>query len=170
MNGGATRFFVLFLALLAGLFFLELTPWVQAHLVDHWTGALATFSARLITFFDSGVVAYDNVILSQRSGFGVSILPGCNGVEACVVLIAAVTAYPATVRDKLFGILAGCLAVQALNVLRVISLFYLGQWNREVFDWAHRYIWGTLIMLDVMVVWLLWVRSIQARTRAAHGA
>ena len=54
--------------------------------------------------------------------------------------------------------LAGIVAVQGLNVVRVISLFYLGQWNMQVFEWAHLYVWQVLIMLDVLVVWLVWVR------------
>ena len=50
--------------------------------------------------------------------------------------------------------------MQILNVARVISLFYLGQWNRDVFEWAHLYVWQALIMLDVLVVWLIWVRRV----------
>ena len=52
------------------------------------------------------------------------------------------------------GLAAGIVAVQGLNVVRVISLFYLGQWNMQVFEWAHLYVWQALIMLDVLVVWL----------------
>jgi len=52
--------------------------------------------------------------------------------------------------------------VQGLNVIRVISLFYLGQWNRDVFEWAHLYVWQALIMLDVLIVWLVWVRTLPA--------
>lgn len=51
------------------------------------------------------------------------------------------------------------MAVQGLNVVRVISLFYLGQWNTEWFRIAHEFLWQGLIMLDVLVVWLLWVRA-----------
>ena len=47
----------------------------------------------------------------------------------------------------------------ALNVVRVVSLFCLGQWNTDVFNLAHEYLWQALIMLDVLVVWLLWVRA-----------
>ena len=57
------------------------------------------------------------------------------------------------------GLAAGFVAVQGLNVVRVISLFYLGQWNTQVFNFAHEYLWQALIMLDVLVVWLLWVRA-----------
>ena len=52
----------------------------------------------------------------------------------------------------------GCLVQRSLNVLRVISLFYLGQWNKEAFEFAHNYLWQGLIMLDVLVVWVMWVR------------
>ena len=54
----------------------------------------------------------------------------------------------------------GIVAVQGLNIVRVISLFYLGQWNMQVFEWAHLYVWQALIMLDVLVVWLIWVRRV----------
>jgi hypothetical protein len=50
--------------------------------------------------------------------------------------------------------------------VRVISLFYLGQWNRDVFEWAHLYVWQALIMLDVLIVWLVWVRTLPA---VSHG-
>jgi hypothetical protein len=39
-------------------------------------------------------------------------------------------------------------------------LFYLGQWNLDAFDFAHQYVWQALIMLDVLIVWLLWVRML----------
>ncbi|HEX2390662.1 MAG TPA: exosortase H, partial [Casimicrobiaceae bacterium] len=42
--------------------------------------------------------------------------------------------------------------------LRVVTLFYLGQWNAAVFEWAHLYVWQALIMLDVLIVWVVWVR------------
>jgi exosortase/archaeosortase family protein len=54
----------------------------------------------------------------------------------------------------------GFVAVQGLNVVRIVSLFYLGQWNDTAFRIAHEYLWQGLIMLDVLVVWLWWVRAI----------
>ena len=50
--------------------------------------------------------------------------------------------------------------MQGLNIVRVISLFYLGQWDRHWFEWAHLYVWQALIMLDVLIVWLVWVRTL----------
>ncbi len=152
------RFFVTFVALQVALFGLELTPWVQEHLVVPWTNALAAISASLVTLLDPDVAAAGKVLRSTVNGFAVTIEAGCNGVEATIVLVAAMLAFPAPWPRRLAGIAAGILAVQGLNVVRVISLFYLGQWDLKVFEWAHLYVWQALIMLDVLVVWLVWVR------------
>jgi exosortase H (IPTLxxWG-CTERM-specific) len=157
------RFFLSFLAILAVLFGIELIGPVQNGLVMPWTGFLASLSAQLVQAFDAHVIAHGNVIQSTANGFGVAILPGCNGVEACIILAAAMLAFPAPWRAKFAGIAIGIAAVQAVNVLRIVSLFYLGQWNMRWFEFAHLYLWQALIMLDVLVVWLLWVRHLARR-------
>jgi exosortase H (IPTLxxWG-CTERM-specific) len=151
------RFFVWFLVLQASLFGLELTPWAQQWFVIPWTNTLAAISAGIVTLFDPQVLADGKVLQNTSNGFAVSIEAGCNGVEATIVLVAA---FPAPWKRKLIGLAIGIIAVQGLNIVRVISLFYLGQWNFSVFEWAHLYIWQALIMLDVMIVWLLWVRTL----------
>jgi exosortase H (IPTLxxWG-CTERM-specific) len=156
------RFFVVFLLLLAVLFGLELTPPAQEWLVAPWTATLARVAAALVTLFDPHVQAAGNVLRSTASPFAVAIEAGCNGVEATLVLLAAILAFPASWRRKAAGLAIGIVAVQGLNVVRVISLFYIGQWNRDVFEWAHLYVWQALIVLDVLVVWLLWVRTLPA--------
>jgi len=85
------------------------------------------------------------------------------------VLVAAIFAFPAPWRERFVGLVAGIVAVQGLNIVRVISLFYLGQWNMKVFEWAHLYVWQALIMLDVLVVWLVWIRMLPGRGREPGG-
>jgi len=163
------RFFILFLVLQAALFGAELTPFVQQYFVIPWTNQLAAISAGIVTLADPAVVATGKVLRSTQNGFAVSIEAGCNGVEATIVLLAAVLAFPAPWKNKLVGLVAGIVAVQGLNVVRVISLFYLGQWNYQVFEWAHLYVWQALIMLDVLIVWLVWVRTLPRAPGAGGG-
>ena len=89
---------------------------------------------------------------------------GCNGIETAIVLIAGMVAFPANWMQKLLGITLGFTAVQAVNLLRIVSLYYLGQWSGPVFEFAYLYLWQALIMLDVLVVWLLWIRWTARRT------
>ena len=154
------RFFLLFLVIQAVLFGGELTPWAQTFFVVPWTTALARISTWLVALFDPNVVTAGKVIRSTTNGFAVSIEAGCNGVEATIVLLAAMLAFPASWKRRLVGLAAGVFAVQGLNIVRVISLFYIGQWNAQVFEWAHLYVWQALIMLDVLIVWLIWVRTL----------
>ena len=154
------RFFILFVVILATLFAAELTAPVQSAVVVPWTQALVRISAGLITFFDPHVAVSGNILQSTTNSFAISVRAGCNGVEAAMILIAAMLAFPASWKHRAIGIIAGLFAVQLLNIVRVISLFYLGQWNMTVFDWAHSYLWPALIMLDVLIVWMIWIRTL----------
>ena len=162
-----SRFFLLFGALLATLFGVELLNPVQVAVIHPWTNLLARMSAGIMTWFDADVISQGRVLQSKVTGFGVSIEAGCNGVEAAIILIAGVVAFPAPLKLKAAGIVVGIVAVQTANLLRVVSLYYLGQWNMEAFEFAHLYLWQALIMLDVLVVWLLWMRLVARQSGAS---
>ena len=153
------RYFLIFITLQLLLFGIEMLQPVQQYFVLPWTTLLAQACVALVTLFDVNAAAIGKVLWNPASGFGVSIEPGCNGVEAYIVLFAAIVAFPSNWKHRFWGLGLGFVAVQALNVARVVSLFYLGQWNDTAFKVAHEYLWQGLIMLDVLVVWLVWVRS-----------
>lgn len=165
-----TKFISVFLLALVGLFTLEMLQPVQEHVIQPFTGLLATLSAALITPFDSDVIAHGRIIEHTANHFAVSIEAGCNGVEAAIVLIAGILAFPASWRVRLVAILAGFVTIQVLNIGRIISLFYLGQWNEAVFSFTHLYLWPVLIMLDVLIVFLIYLRYLNHRDRAVGVA
>ncbi len=155
-------FLIRFLLAQGLLFGIEMLQVIQNTLILPWTYMLARLSGSLISLVDTDVAITGKVVSSTLNGFAVSIEPGCNGVEAMLVLLAAILAFPASWRYKLWGLAWGFVAIQGMNLLRIISLFYLGQWSRELFDWAHLYIWQALIMLDALVVFLIWLRYVPA--------
>ncbi len=161
------RFGILFAVIVTALFAVELTPWGQAYLVDPWTSSVAQVATWIARTFDPNVGVSGPTLYSTANGFSVTILAGCNGVEAMIVLIAAILAYPSPWKHRLMGIVAGVAAIQVLNLVRIVSLFYIGQWSLKVFEWAHLYGWQVLIMLDVLIVWLLWLRTIPRNPPAA---
>ena len=165
------RFFILFTVLLVGLFTLEILQPAEKHVILPFTSFIADISVWIIQFFDSGVVAKLNVIKDQATGFGVRIERGCNGVEAMIILFAAIFAFPAPLKNKLIGFFVGFFAIQILNLIRIVSLFYLGQWNQVAFEWFHLYLWQALIIMDALVVWLIWLRTLpQAKLRRQREA
>lgn len=156
------RFFALFLLIQGGLLAAELMQPVQQALIVPFTERVAGISAWSIQFFDPGVVSQGRVLQHLDSGFAVSIEAGCNGVEATIIMVAAMLAFPAPWGHRLLGMVIGFVALQAINLLRIVSLFYIGQWDQAVFEWAHLYLWQALIMLDVLFVFLLWLRYLPA--------
>jgi exosortase H (IPTLxxWG-CTERM-specific) len=60
------------------------------------------------------------------------------------------------------AICMGFLAIQAMNIARIISLFYLGNWNMAFFSWIHLYLWPALIMLDVLIVFIVYLRYLSS--------
>jgi len=143
---------------LVSLFTVEMLTPVQEHVITPFTGLLARLSAAIVLPFDDTIIAYGKILQFKDTGFAVSIEAGCNGVEATIVLIAGIVAYPASWRARLLAIGLGFLAIQALNLVRIISLFYLGNWNMDIFSWIHLYLWPALIMLDVLIVFTVYLR------------
>ncbi|MCK9488909.1 MAG: exosortase H [Xanthomonadales bacterium] len=161
------RFTVLFLFLLVGLFVLCLLPVAERHFVEPFTAGLASICTSLVSMFDANVLTYGKIIQSTSNGFAISIERGCNGIEAMIVLTAAVLAFPAPWKHRLVGLAIGFVAIQGLNLVRIISLFYLGQWSMTAFEWFHLYIWQALIILDALVVWLIWLKYLPPQQPAA---
>lgn len=157
-----TRFVSVFLILVVVLFFLELYQPVQQILVIPWTQLLAFITGKILLLFDASVIVQGKVIANSLNGFSVSIEAGCNGVEASLILVAAILAYPSSWEMKFNGIVFGVLAIQLLNIVRIISLFYLGQWDMQWFEWMHLYIWQILIILDALIVFIIWLRVVNA--------
>lgn len=159
-KSGMGRFFLGFLLIQGVLFTIEMQRSVQEAVIQPFTASLAWFSSVLMKSVDQGVYSHGVIIGSTDGSFAVEIAAGCNGVEATIILLAAILAFPAPWKHKFIGIAIGALAIHLANVIRIISLFYLGQWNAQAFEWAHLYVWQALILLDVLIVWLIWVKKI----------
>ena len=152
------RFTTLFAVITISLILLQLLAPVQQAVILPFTASIADFCTWLVQLFDGDAVAEGNIIRSLSSGHAIQIVAGCNGVEAMIILFAALVAFPAPWLYRLKGLFWGFLAIQALNCVRIISLFYILQWNQTWFEWFHLYVWQALIILDALVVWLIWLR------------
>ena len=133
------RFFILFIVILVSLFTVELTHPVQNAIVLPWTGLLAKVSAAVLVFFDRDVISYGKVLQHSITGVGVSSEAGCNGIETCLIFTTAVLVYPASWQMRMTSVGLGFVALQAVNVLRIIVLFYLAGQSEAVFRFAHLY-------------------------------
>ena len=135
-----------------------LIPPVQS--VDlQFTQGLVALAHQIITVC-GGHATRQGAILRSPGGFGVEMRDGCNAVNVTILLCSAVFAFPAAWKMKVLGIVGGAAIIQLVNLFRFITLFYLGQYSLPWFDFAHAYLWESLIVLDTTVVFWYWVNHV----------
>lgn len=161
------RFAIIFAVCFAAAFSVLLLPPVQ-FADSKFSASLVSVSHALVERF-GGRAAVEGAIMRAPSGFAVEMRDGCNAVNVTILLWCAVIAFPAPWKTKVLGLAAGSLAIQAVNVVRFISLFYLGQYSVTWFDFAHGYLWESLIVLDTMVIFWLWVTRVASRVSPHHA-
>ena len=164
----AVRFPVVFAGCLLFGTALLLTPPMQT-LDGRFSCALVGISKWAIDLF-GGHARVAGAVLRAPSGFAVEMRDGCNGVNVTILLWSAVLAFPAPWTMKALGLAAGTVILQALNIVRFVSLFYIGQYSLTWFDFAHGYLWESLLVLDTMVVFWLWVNRVSRYRPARHAA
>lgn len=151
------RFLVLFPIFLAVGFALVLGP-VLRPVIAAFTRGLVEVSAFSIRMLGGSAAAHQVTLQDPLTGFAIEVVDGCNGNNVMVLLWAAILAYPASWRNKGKGLAAGTALLQGVNLVRIVTLFYLGQYERQWFEFAHLYVWESLFVLFTLTIFWMWVR------------
>jgi exosortase H (IPTLxxWG-CTERM-specific) len=128
--------------------------WVNDHVIEPFTAGIAKTSGATLNLLGQNVTMRGTEIRSAK--FGVNIKNGCNGVEAMLIFLAAVLAFPARWKSKLAGLGIGFLAIQLVNLVRVVALFLTGIYFPKVFDASHTVVWQTIVILFAVLLWIFW--------------
>jgi len=151
-------FLVLFVLILGVGFTLIAWNPVNDHVIEPFTAGIARTSGFVLSAIGQGTTMDGTVIRSPR--FAVNIQNGCNGVEAMIIYFAAVLAFPAPWKSRLLGLLFGFVAIQLVNLVRVVALFLTGVYLPELFDSSHTVVWQTIVILAGVLFWILWANRL----------
>lgn len=162
------RFLIFFfLLLIAGWAFIA-TPFVNDHLVVPYTEWITAVSGAILEGMGEDVRVEGTLLLAP--GFGVNIENGCNGIEAMLLVIAAIGAFPAGIMSRISGILVGGVLIQLLNFIRIVSLFLLGRYHENIFQLFHTAVWQILIVLAGVGIFLIWSARFATPRRVEAGS
>lgn len=142
--------FVLTYAALLTLFFLWPATLLNRYLTA-WTARTTAWALWLL-----GADGRADGTLVTSSIFTVKIIDECTAVFPIMIFLAAVVAYPSRWRKKLVGAALGVPALLLVNLIRLVSLFYIGHWFPDAFETAHLLVWQSLIIFFTVLLWLLW--------------
>lgn len=147
-------FLILFVLILGASFTLISWNPVNDRVIEPFTAAIARAGGATLNLLGQQTTMNGTVIRSER--FAVNIRNGCNGVEAMLIYFAAVLAFPATWKSRLLGVGLGFVAIQLVNLIRVVALFLTGVYLPKLFDSSHTVIWQTVVILSGVLLWILW--------------
>lgn len=164
-NRREVTFLALFVVLLGGSFTLISLNWINDHAIEPFTGGIARLSGAVLNLLGQHVALRGTVI--QGPHFAVNIRNGCNGVEAMLIFLSAVLAFPASWRSRLAGLALGTLAIQAVNLVRVVSLYLTGAYLPRFFDASHTVIWQSVVILCGVLLWVFWANRLPPRDEPA---
>ena len=129
--------------------------------VSEWTAESSAFTLGLL---GTDVTTTGTIVASER--FAYAIVAECTAIGPLVLFLGAVLVYPASLRSKAAGVGLGLIAIGGLNLVRLVSLFYVGIHAPQHLDVAHLLVWQGIMVLSVVLLWLYWLER-WARVRTA---
>jgi exosortase/archaeosortase family protein len=135
---------------------------IAAYLLIAWNPV----NDHVIVPFTSAIADGSGAILKMM---GENVNNGCNGVEAMLILLASIVAFPASMKARVAGLLLGAIVVQILNAVRIVSLYLLGAYHPRLFDLFHTAVWQIVIILAAIGFFLVWSARV-APARVANRA
>lgn len=86
-----------------------------------------------------------------------NVLKGCEGIEALLILYAALLAAMRPIIKTFWGLLLGTLLVFLLNQLRIVALFFIAAYDKSLFEPVHGFVAPILIIAAAGGFFLLWL-------------
>ncbi|MBX7153960.1 MAG: archaeosortase/exosortase family protein [Candidatus Kapaibacterium sp.] len=128
---------------------------------------LAKIVTPILNIFGYQAISSGSSVLSRD--FSIDIAAGCDAVEPMLLFSIVMLAYPAKWQEKLIGIFAGVLILFTINIVRLVSLFWIGVHYKDSFEVIHMEVWQPLFIFCTLAVfgtWMFIVGSTQ-RTKVA---
>ena len=164
MQPAQKKFLIRFVVALGAFYLLVAIQPVNDRVVVPFTELLARVSTVLLAALGERTESFGTVI--QSPAFSVDVKNGCNGIEAALLLVAAMLAFPAAPKQRLLGIALGLALIQGVNLFRIVSLFWLGVHHRNFFELFHAAVWQTALILLAVGIFLAWSRRAGGGGRA----
>ena len=107
-----------------------------------------------------GVPASTVLDTVSYSGLTFVIVTECTPIFSAGLFLGCILFYPATLREKLTGLLAGIPLLYLGNLARLTATFMISLYDRKLFELAHVYlgqVFTIFLVIAVCITWLNWL-------------
>ncbi|NOT37523.1 MAG: archaeosortase/exosortase family protein [Saprospiraceae bacterium] len=152
------KFWILFIAIVVGFFVFSSTGTYDQMIGTPVNSLYARISSFFLNLINMGTSA-DGTNLSNDK-FTMSVSKGCDAVAPAVMLLVGIGMFPfQNWSMKLKGIGIGLLLLFSANVLRLITLFFLGVLAPDWFEFFHIQFWQALFIMITLVYFVYWIKK-----------
>jgi len=156
---GSMRFIIVFVTFVV-VVFLTYNYYEKSEYMAGYMRILASQVGALLRLLtrDAWHIDGPNVYIGNA---GIEVIPACGAVPSMSIFTAAVLAFPARVWKKALALLLGLSLLYAVNVARLTCLAYIRvHCPLPVFNFTHIYVWQTLFIIFVVVLWFIWINFV----------
>ena len=157
LQGSSAKFVVRAALLMVGFYALLYYPYSDgsfpARALTRYLELVASISGGSVSLFDPQVHVQGVFITGRQS---LQIVLDCAALDALALFAATVLAFPAALRVKLTGLVAGVAIISIFNVLRIVILYAAGMKSHDVFTFLHEDVMALLIVLVSIGCFAAW--------------
>ena len=156
-----------FLCALVGVLFVVIpnpvatasTGWIVklATLVATWFIKITGFAVKAGNLQGSS----DDLIILPKKVLAVNL--ECTAIYLMIIFAAFVLAFPSDYKNKLIGLAAGIPLIFVANILRLFAIAIVATYSPNLFTSFHDYVWQTLFVVFIIVLWLIWIDKVVQR-------
>lgn len=150
----AKRYFIQVLVFVVLFYIVYGTKTFYSWIMEPVMKAYANIGHWILSIFGQNVKAEGTEIISKGLTLNISI--GCDGVEAMALFAIALVAMPVSFLLRLRGLGIGLLILVLVNIIRIVSLYFIGTYWNDTFEFFHVYFWQVAYILVAGMIWYWW--------------
>jgi exosortase/archaeosortase family protein len=152
--------FAVFAGLLLATYYFPYDPrGIPAALLRGYLAGYAHLAGAVLAWLDPSVRVHGADIVGRYS---LTFAMNCDAMDVYILFASALLAFPAGARARALGLAAGLAALVTLNVLRIVSLYFIGVHFPGAFDFCHMDAWPMVIVMATCAGFFLWTRCNRA--------
>jgi exosortase/archaeosortase family protein len=102
-----------------------------------------------------------------------TVAKNCDAMDVNILFVAAIVAFPVGWRRRAIGIGLGVAGLAIANIVRIVSLYYIGVRWPSRFEVVHAELWPfamVALAVSAFLLWSRWATTAEARPAEADAA
>ncbi|MBF0457571.1 MAG: archaeosortase/exosortase family protein [Nitrospirae bacterium] len=165
------RFIIIYIVLMFIFFNLAALDFFEHHLDVNgvYSKSIVVFLTEVLNIFGINTtyeqLEYGTVINLPTMSLNIKF--GCNGLEAVIMYVFAVVAFPAAWTNKLKAIAAGFIVIQILNIIRLLAIVFVAIHYKDWFDYFHTYFSQSIMIVVSLAMFIIYVNRYAGEEKSA---